>query len=449
MIRIQSDSENRSFVMRNKFNSIQSSASIFDDFHIEQPLLSTKLTQTRITNPIAYNLLLHGRRKSLSYHHSRLRALFAETFLNVCAFRQWQLLLFSIDLSECRVYFERRKCRATHIILTIYFRLTRLTSKMSFIKIIILAVCFMRSALALNLGSLSWLVKSDAFASTNAILVDSTNSEDILENILVASKLLESREKLPNDEKIERILRQFIALQPLAKQNGDFTCSFEEMSRMRDIDTSMKAFSKGNPYTKPRSKWRLNKMILDLQHDYGVICLGQFNNDFKNRSGSLDKRRVKMFSEFYELLIPSWINEERLSYGMSMLEHAAIGTHLTILSNLGYFARKKWSMAFGEIYHLFFPLANNMQVTHDELIKLFNDLIIGSCHHISNDAQMVEAFEKALELAKSIKLTDAMWLSEASIGDFVQVAAGHQVCKDLMKVDQSKVVEAIWKEIGK
>lgn len=312
------------------------------------------------------------------------------------------------------------------------------------IKAFLFAATIFSCTLAANSECLSWLCKSDAFAAASRILVGATKSEDFLANIEAAREALKTGKGLPNDPDVEQILKQFVALEPLFEQCRikEVSCSFGDMALMRDMNELMKNHSRGNAYTEPRSEDRLNKLILDLQEHFGKICFERFRAEY--RVLDIEAKREIALSAFNNLLAtfgsPSF---------MVSLENAALGVHVPRLTGSSWLNQMRWLNVFTDLEITFFPSMRRKypkSISGKQLSEYYDEMVASVCNYFINDREdATKIFEKALELAKSVKLTRFMDSSKDWIHNygFAKAAAGYQVCKDLSKVDRRRLAKAI------
>lgn len=332
---------------------------------------------------------------------------------------------------------------------------------MSPTETLLLATALLSCALVADSSCLSWLLKSNAFVETNALLVGRTKSEDLLTNIQVAREILESGDGLPNDEDVEHILRQLVALQPIVEQAQEalYECSSENMALMRDIDTSMRDLSRRDAYTEPMSRNRLNRLILKLQEYFGDACLALLDAKYESKKKELDGKRFETLAAFSDLLEPS-IFDLGAQHGLQVFNSALNGDHLKRTTNLGLYDRMRWARVFANLHNIHHetrairtldPETGELHVSRAKLVDLYDEMVTKSCDYfVDEHKDVAEIFEKTIELGRSVRLNNAIWpqIYDRMSLALTKVAAGYQVCKDLRGVDHNRVIEALLKHIN-
>lgn len=315
------------------------------------------------------------------------------------------------------------------------------------IKFSLFALLVLGSVLSVSSGCLPLVCnRKSAFSRANALLLDSTKSDDLLDNIQAVTKILQRG----NDECIEDILIAFLALKPIASKgrDGGFVCTFEDMKSIRNMKELMEKHVK-NPYSEPASNRRLNKLIIGIQEDFGKACLKQFFKLFKEAKEKLYEERTNVISKL-PILMRFGQTNKNLESNMKIIEDVAEGEYKVDFNKISVLGRyvfadtqtelsKTWTLSTHN------PKTGVFEITRSRLTKLYDELITNSCDYVFDPKELAKTMERTLELARSVKLTSAMQPDLFQHTDMGAFVAGYAVCKELKNVDKADLIDIIGK----
>lgn len=310
---------------------------------------------------------------------------------------------------------------------------------------------------AVDCNCLPGLFKGDALAEVNKLLVKSTESGYLPDNIDAARNILAMKDELRDD--VKDLLRRFVALQPIVDQlkTGKFECSFENLALMRDINKSMYDNSMKN-FCASRSERRFNKMIIEFQQVIGSDCFTQLSHHYVNVLSQLQYAslvKVLRLNAFKFLVQSKYVGD--LPDKLRSLERAVFGKHKKKLTDLDSDSQMKWAKVLAKMHLNKYgtgrvgfvdPVTRTWRLTREHLAEKYDKMVTKSCDYVENgNEELATILEKTLELVKSVKLTAHM-MKRQSDYYFVEVAAGYRVCKDLKNVDQDKIIDAALKYVS-
>lgn len=311
-------------------------------------------------------------------------------------------------------------------------------------------------------------------------LVD-RNISDWLEQLTPSTNLLDNIRAIESgnssSDRSFYELHTFLQLDKLAEKSlkGKFDCDLDEIFPLRFMSHIINTSSCRNPYANGRKQKRLNRLVIDLQHQFLTYCFTKYYQQLEKNSKRYDERSRSLLVALANRLARCSDKSSRHNTftGQGLPETKTIESD--ILSKLDCVAHMQPDELIKNGLHLsgwaefllFVSKINTKpsdshgakdgqftwSVSRQTIESLFGDFVIKPCESIwITDYYQGRVLFKLIEMARENKLELDMLNSETQVrGDYTnfKVAVGLKICKNIQEINHDLFIDTLIKHIGK